>query len=402
MGLAVHTRQIIDPVGGAKFTGTAGNVTLAALSALDQAPGRAWIGPEVNPNLGRDKLFTVGRAKYSFGASRYLGAIATDTEFAGTHNRVAGADVSWKLDDRQSLAAMALHSSTLDESGTARGGVAGHAMYTYSTRRNNVQALAEHYDTTFKMDTAYYAQTGFTRGWTYVDWSLYPDKKKHGWVRRVTPFLFARATRDRVAKGDEVLVIAGIRTNFSRQGFFRIDHFFGHEPWAGRSFSLDRWRLMGNGQVFRWLNLDGQLTFGDGTYYDPVAPFGGRMRQARLQATLQPTPRFSESISYVSSRLNRPTGEQVYSVVIINTRTTYQFTKFFFLRATIQYEGLQKRLLTDALASYELRPGTVLYAGYGSLIEQRDYQDGVWVPASGRYLTTQRGLFFKVSYLFRM
>jgi hypothetical protein len=43
----------------------------------------------------------------------------------------------------------------------------------------------------------------------------------------------------------------------------------------------------------------------------------------------------------------------------------------------------------------------VVYAGYGALIEQRDFIDGQWLPQRGDFLTTQRGLFFKASYLYR-
>jgi hypothetical protein len=43
----------------------------------------------------------------------------------------------------------------------------------------------------------------------------------------------------------------------------------------------------------------------------------------------------------------------------------------------------------------------VVYAGYGSLIERRDFVDGAWVPGRGSYDTSQRGLFFKASYLHR-
>ena len=37
---AVHTRQIVDPIFGAKLTGSAGRVTFGSLTAVDQAPGR--------------------------------------------------------------------------------------------------------------------------------------------------------------------------------------------------------------------------------------------------------------------------------------------------------------------------------------------------------------------------
>jgi hypothetical protein len=60
-------------------------------------------------------------------------------------------------------------------------------------------------------------------------------------------------------------------------------------------------------------------------------------------------------------------------------------------------------VLTDFLASYELRPGTVIYGGYGSLLERRAFENEEWIPRGrGNYLTTRRGLFFKASYVFRV
>ena len=50
----------------------------------------------------------------------------------------------------------------------------------------------------------------------------------------------------------------------------------------------------------------------------------------------------------------------------------------------------------------ELIPGTVAYAGYGSLFEEPGFQTvAAPIPPTGRYVTVNRGLFFKVSYLHR-
>jgi hypothetical protein len=69
--------------------------------------------------------------------------------------------------------------------------------------------------------------------------------------------------------------------------------------------------------------------------------------------------------------------------------------------AIVQYDSSQHRVLTDLLGSYELLPGTVAYAGYGSLIEQRNFQNDAWITGAGRYQTSRRGLFLKASYLYR-
>jgi hypothetical protein len=43
----------------------------------------------------------------------------------------------------------------------------------------------------------------------------------------------------------------------------------------------------------------------------------------------------------------------------------------------------------------------VVYAGYGSLLEQREFVDGQWATGAGAYAASRRGLFFKTSYLHR-
>jgi hypothetical protein len=58
-------------------------------------------------------------------------------------------------------------------------------------------------------------------------------------------------------------------------------------------------------------------------------------------------------------------------------------------------------VLTDLLASWELRPGTVAYVGYGSLIERRDWDGQAWTHGVGPYQTSQRGVFFKASYSYQ-
>ena len=73
------------------------------------------------------------------------------------------------------------------------------------------------------------------------------------------------------------------------------------------------------------------------------------------------------------------------------------------MRLLEQFDSSTHRLLTDLLASYEVVPGTVFHAGYGSLYEKQVAQPGALVPDNfgGQYVTVNRGLFFKASYLHR-
>ena len=112
----------------------------------------------------------------------------------------------------------------------------------------------------------------------------------------------------------------------------------------------------------------------------------------------------SQDIDLNAARFKRlSTGERIYSVNILNLKTTYQFDKHFLVRLLEQYDSSSHRLLTDLLGSYEFVPGTVLHAGYGSLYEKRAEELRILGPneAGGNYLTVNRGLFFKASYLHR-
>ena len=109
--------------------------------------------------------------------------------------------------------------------------------------------------------------------------------------------------------------------------------------------------------------------------------------------TLQPNQHINQNVSYNGVRFdNALNGQRVFTVHIINLRSTYQFDKHFLVRAIEQFDSSKHRLLMDLLAAYELVPGTVFHAGYGSLFEKREFEN---------YFAVSRGLFFKVSYLHR-
>jgi hypothetical protein len=220
---------------------------------------------------------------------------------------------------------------------------------------------------------------------------------------RIVPFLFTRYGKDRVQGGNVWFVLAAVRMHFTRQGYLRLDMGFGREPWAEAVFSTREFRGEGSAQLYRWLHFYGQARFARSIYYDPDAPFLGRQRSYTTELSFQPSARFNQSVSWNREVFDRASdGSRVYSVDILNTRTTFQLDKRFFLRAIVQYDSSRHEVLTDLLASYELRPGTVAYLGYGSLIERRAWDGSTWTDDSGgRYQTSQRGFFFKASYIHR-
>jgi hypothetical protein len=401
MRTAVHTRRIVDPFWGLKTTGTAGRVTFGLLAAGDEAPGRQ-LGAELNPFLGERQDFYIARAQHSLGRSSYIGAIATDTEFGSGHNRVAGGDVSLRW-GRQSATATFLTTRTESPDGTeTRSGLGGQGMYSFESKKLVFITQMEHYDRGFQMDTAFVNQVGITQGWTYIAPSFYPNAKKYPWFKRFIPFYFAQYGDDVIQGGKPWQMVQGIRANFTRQGFFRADYAFGEQPWVGRTFRVHNTRIWGEGQVLRWLYVFARTTFGRQIFYDPVDPFSGRERTHTFELTFQPSSRLNQKVTYDRVEFDKLSdGSRVFTVNVLNTTTTFQLNRHFFVRGIVQYDSSRHRVLTDFLASYELRPGTVAYAGYGSLIEKREWDGQQWNPGAGSYQTSQRSLFFKTSYVHR-
>lgn len=399
MSTAVHTRRIVDPLAGVKLSGTLGRVTFGTISAVDDAAGRTSAQFE-----GKRKLFNIARATYSLGPSSYVGAIVTETHFAGGYNWVAGGDVSLRAGGHHQINATVLQSTSADPgtTGASRTGAMAQAMYLYDSRRASFATQVEHYDQGFQMDSAFYNRTGITGGWTYGGLNFYPDKKRTPWLKKINPFMYFQYTRDRVQGGHDFLQVYAVRGNFTRNGSLRADLIHMQEAWARQEFGQLLFRLQGSLQVTNWLYLSGQFRVGDGLFYDPVAPYVGPSASQSLTVTLQPSARFAQSISLKRSTLDRPDhAGRAYDARVVNAKTTYQFTARFAMRGILQYDSERRRVLGDFLSSYEVRPGTVFYVGYGTLFEKREFRDNAWVADAGSYLTTSRGLFIKASYLHR-
>ncbi len=384
MRTAVHTRTIIDPSVGLKLTGAAGRHTFGVLSSADTSPEGT-----------RQRVFTIAREVVNFGRGQYAGLLLADTEFGADHNRVAGGDFMIKRGNRFSAngSFLSSHSRTLD--GSPSNGIGTQGSYSYSSRRFDAAGQLEHYDRGFRMDTAFINRVGLTRGWQYQALNFYPSHPRFQWIKRINPFFWMVAGNDRVQGGTETYFLPAVRFNFTRAGYLRADYANGHETYAGQQFDVGRLMIDGNVQILRWLNIGASAQKGPAIFYDEEAPYQGYQRRASARIGLQPNSRLysNTSYSFVTFR-NRATGEHVYDVHIVNARNTYQFSPRFFVRAVAQFDSSRERVLADFLASYELSPGTVVHAGYGSLFGRSIDEDVHF----DRYKGTARAFFFKASY----
>lgn len=404
MRTAVHTRKIVDPQWGAKFTGEIGRFTLAVLGAGDEWAGREIDG-EVNPYLGRNANFMIGRVKMSLGGENYLGALYSGRELEEHFNRVAGGDFLFRFKEHHLLSGHFLYSSSNEpaEGGAFRGG-AFNLTWDYRTKPFEAYAMAEHYDKHFNMETAYYRRTGISHIYYYLCPVWYPNPEVFPWMRRIRTFTFGFYRHDWFSGLADYFTQIVVQPFFKWNGWLRADVNLHGESWGGVTYHKKFVRLWSWMQVSRWMNFYTLFRIGESIYYDPEDHFKGDYFYWQASLNLQPTGNFNQYFSYTFETLENPeTNRSQYNVHILQSKTTYQFNAYFFIRAQFQYDSHREVLLTDLLASFTLIPGTVLHLGYGSLHENREWKDDQWLDDSihGRYYQRSRSLFFKASYLFR-
>src|SRR6185295_9969095 len=107
----------------------------------------------------------------------------------------------------------------------------------------------------------------------------------------------------------------------------------GYGPWLGQRYNTAGGiNINGNAQVLRWLAFSAYVSRGPQVYYDQTNPFQGHAISAGGGLTLQPTQHVSQSINYNGEWFDRQsTGERVFTVHIVNTKTTYQFDRHFLI-----------------------------------------------------------------------
>jgi hypothetical protein len=133
----------------------------------------------------------------------------------------------------------------------------------------------------------------------------------------------------------------------------------------------------------------------------PLDPGPGNSFDMSLSGDYQPTSALSMSLSYSQSRLRRnDTHLLAYVDDIISFRSTYQFTRFIFARARVDYDTLSSNARGQFLFGYTPNPGTAFYLGYNDDLTRNGFN-----PFTGQlepgFRRNGRTFFIKMSYLFR-
>jgi hypothetical protein len=133
----------------------------------------------------------------------------------------------------------------------------------------------------------------------------------------------------------------------------------------------------------------------------PLDPGAGDGLDLSANFKLQPTDALNLSLSYTKSRLVRyDTGRLAYDDNIYALRSTYQFTRFLFARARVDYDTLNSNVRGQFLLGWVPKPGTAFYVGYNDDLNRNGFS-----PFTGQlepgFRRNGQTFFIKMSYLFR-
>jgi hypothetical protein len=434
----LFTRRIADPQFGVRLTGKIGRTAVGALLVDDQSPGRIVAANDAN--AGERAYFGVLRVSHEFRDQSSVGFILTDRELRpnsgstcnelrclAVHNRVAGVDGNIKINKNWRTSFQGVTSITDNLDGEHLAGQSYFARLEHEGRYwiYNV----EYHDTGsgFRTLPGFFRRTDYRRESHFAQRRIRPENKIVQWYGLG---FFHLGSWDHNGERLDLNFQPELAIQFQRQSFFVIWHGVQRERLrpvdfseltSSRDFNTSYDGFFLQSQYLRVVNLRVNLEKQRGINFAPpsgLAPFPADLTRADIGATIRPFDKLTIENSYLLFRLReRTAGRSIFNNHILRSKFNYQHNKRLSFRAIFQYDttlanpaltSLQttKSFNADFLATYLVQPGTAIYVGYNSNLQNLDRSlafdpDGNLLRTRNRFLNDGRQIFVKVSYLFR-
>lgn len=130
-------------------------------------------------------------------------------------------------------------------------------------------------------------------------------------------------------------------------------------------------------------------------------PGPGWQFDAEVGGEYKPVDPFRISLNFTKSRLKRnDSGELAFDANIFSLRSTYQFSRFTFVRARLDYDSLRRDYSGQLLLGWNPNPGTAFYVGYNDAGNYNGFNPYTRHQEPG-FNRNGRTFFIRASYLFR-
>ncbi|HEY0079797.1 MAG TPA: DUF5916 domain-containing protein [Pyrinomonadaceae bacterium] len=455
---AVHTRAIVDPDLAVKLTGKEGKNTFGLMVASDNGPG-TFIGDErleARNQRFLDQNATIGvlRLKRDVGRENTLGILATTYNFVDRHNHLGGFDGRFKFNKLYTAEFQVLgtHSRRfffdpdLGRSIYRTGNSVAYSFLLSRSGRNLYTELTGGGRTRdYRADVGFVQRTNTNNQGFFIGWFSDPNEKKtmQSWfVQSFTHVNYDFQGRMQIWESE---YRAG--ANFKKQGWFNAGYEYAYERLfeeefgrrrtptrtgafigesSERSSRKNHYFIQGGATPSKKYSFNAYMTyrqghfdldFGAGPKYPRVSPAALTNVNAALDPgrggllelgggfAWQPTNALRTTLNFTKNRLLRYDTDRVaFDDNIISTRTTYQFTKFLFARARVDYTTLSSNVKGQFLFGWTPNPGTAFYVGYNDDMNRNGfnpYTHPLTREIEPGFRRNGRTFFIKTSYLIR-
>lgn len=440
------TRRIVNPTGGIRLTGKAGPYAIGLLSSDDRAPGLTQPTDNSNQLFKTRDYFTIARVSRDIFNQSSIGVIYTDWEYPATKNvnpdrssdfnRVGGVDSRIKFSPNLTATLQGVVSSS-SFGGNYYAGPAYKVDLLYTSRHLLHEGTYNDVSTNFTTVPGFVNRTDIRE---YREDTSYVFRPKGGPVVSWGPELSGHWTWDHrglrldtdyyptlniaLKKRTHINIVPyeEFRERLRPQDFGLPQNQDYHEHTSGASVSSSPFTQLTLGAYYFWGDA---VNFAPGVAEPFDIPYLARYDQATALVTLHPFSALTIDNRYLFSRLRtRETGANIFNNHIVRTKWNWQINSQLSLRAILQYNALltqnqpgnpgyaltylptSKNFNADFLITYLVHPGTALYVGYNSNLQNLDPALGIddtfgGVRRSNRLINDGRLFFVKASYLFR-
>ena len=435
----IYTRQIVAPLGGVKLAGKLGGTNIASMVVADDQT-YSWGG-------NHSPLFGVSRIRYDFGSSNTLGAVLTAREDGGSYSRVAAGDFRF-YHSKLYFAQFQVGSSWTDSLRNRRNGSLYQADWDRTGRAWGFHYTLRSLDPGFNAAAGFVNRTGIIETRAFNRLSFYGDQT--ALVQTYGSFFGldriwnnAGAGHGLAESSESIQPTATLRGGWQISGALTHSYFaFDPSLYAGltvqrsvgtsivvidtAAFTVPPPEKNELGASFRVTTPTYRVFSGTAGITESRVPIfreAAPGNSSRIDAALDLRPTTAVRSSLQFSRLTiarKSDGSRFSSETIPRIKVEYQISPPIFLRVVGQYAARSRSALrdrngnpilvngvldagettnefsTDWLFSYRPVPGTLVYLGYGSTLEE---------PREFRFQDLRRtrdGFFGKISYLFRL
>jgi len=435
----LYTRNIVRPEYGGRVTGKLGHTNLGLLAIDDREPGETV--PPGDPLFEKRASAYLGRVSHDLGEGSNVGVIYTDEEFGSGWNRVGGADLTWRANKNWTVLGQMVESSTHPSEESAaeifpEGYGAGPASDVQVQRNGHAFNLFDEYvdvSAGFESTLGFFQTSNIRSDHLHSEYQWFPKKSvvqsfgletdqriafDHAHNR-----VYHYSTFDPFWLLPRNIVLAPL----VGQNSDTVGPQDGYDMPASENFTENFGGFVSRGQP--WAQLNYNMTWlrsGNVNYNPPAGQTPFLMNQNTLQAlvSVNPLRQLTADNTYLLDRdFNAHTNAFVYESQTFRTKLNYQFTRALSARVIVEYDTTltnpaetslvrTKQVQTQALLTWLPHPGTVVYVGWNSDLQNYDHMLCARVrgtcdpaqpilPRGDGWLNDGRQFFVKASYLFR-